>query len=815
MGRMKKQYSTEYVRTRIEIILRNFGKEPDNATKTQYYTAICLAVRDILSKFWTQQHKSADSRRNKQVYYFSMEFLPGPSLHNHLFNIGLEEEFREAAMSHGYRLEELYEMDPDAGLGNGGLGRLASCYLDAIASRKMLGHGFSIFYEYGIFKQKIINFTQVEEPDDWTANKEFWPIRKPEETEEVRFGGKLEEEWDEKGKMKVIHKDYTKVIAMPFDMLISGYESEIVNTLRLWKSGSAISVDMKLFAAGQYLKAMEEKHRAEVISKILYPEDAHREGKMLRLQQQYFFISASLQSLIREHYRRFNTLDNFHDKVAIHINDTHPTMAIPELMRIFMDEYGYSWEKAWETVCQTVSYTNHTIMPEALEQWPEDLFAELLPRIHSIVAEINRRFNDELSELIPDREYLRKNMSIIYDGKIRMANLCVLASHKVNGVSAIHSGIIKENLFSGFNVITPDKFTNVTNGIAYRRWLCQANSKLSTLIETLCGSYFKKDANELVKLMQYVDNTEILQRVSEIKRANKERLARYIKEQNNITVNPDSIFDVQVKRLHEYKRQTLNLIHIIDLYNTIRENRNAEIYPRTFIFGAKASSGYSMAKQIISLACNLAEEINNDPVVSDLIKVVFLENYSVSLSELIMPAAEVSEQISLAGKEASGTGNMKLMINGAVTIGTEDGANVEIREAVGDDNIFIFGMNVSGVEALRLSGTYNPWSICHKNPSLERVLNKLATGVNGTVFSDIANSLTMGFNGVADPYFVLADFEDYKRAQKDLAEAYKDKTRWNRMALINIAKAGCFSADRSVTEYAENIWKIKPVDDTL
>jgi starch phosphorylase len=570
---------------------------------------------------------------------------------------------------------------------------------------------------------------------------------------------------------------------------------------------------MKLFAEGQYLKAMEEKHRAEVISKILYPEDAHREGKLLRMQQQYFFISASMQQLTRRHFKNFGTLDNFHKKVAVHINDTHPTMAIPELMRIFMDTYNYSWENAWDIVREAVSYTNHTIMPEALEQWPETLFSELLPRIHSIVVEINRRFNEELTQLIPDQEHLRREMSIIEGGKIKMANLCVAASRKVNGVSALHSGIIKERLFSGFNMITPDKFTNVTNGIAYRRWLCQANPKLSNLIETLCGAGFKKDAKELEKFMQYKDNDEILSRVAEIKKENKIKLAECIKNHNGITVNPDSIFDVQVKRLHEYKRQTLNLLHILDLYNAIKENRNVDIHPRTFIFGAKAAGGYGMAKQIISLACNLSEEIEKDSKVSDLIKVVFLENYSVSLSELIMPASDVSEQISLAGKEASGTGNMKLMINGAVTIGTEDGANVEIHEVVGDDNIFIFGMDVHEVEELRQSGTYNPWSLCHSNPSLERIFNTLTTGINGMVFGDIANSLTTGYNGVADPYFVLADFEDYKRAQKEIDTAYRDKKRWNRMALVNTAKAGLFSADRSVLEYAQDIWGIKPIDD--
>ena len=812
---MKDKYSAQEIKERIERILRNFGKEPESATKNLYYIATCLLVRDILSKQWTQYHESNERFQHKQVHYLSMEFLPGASLRNNLFNTGLEESFKEAVLMHGYKIDELYETDPDAGLGNGGLGRLASCYLDAIASQGMPGHGYSICYEYGIFTQKIENCVQLEEPDGWMKNGIYWLIKKDDETEEVRFWGSLEEEWDANGKMKLRHKDYTTVLAVPHDMLVPGYDSEMVNDLRLWQSQSPIKIDMKLFAEGQYLKAMEERHRAEVISKILYPEDAHREGKLLRMMQQYFFISASMQSLTREHYGHFKTLDNFHKKSAIHINDTHPTMAIPELMRIFMDDYDYTWEKAWDIVCQTISYTNHTIMPEALEQWPENLFAELLPRIHSIIAEINRRFSEELARTLPDKENLRREMAIIFDGKIRMANLCVLSSHNVNGVSALHSGIIKEKLFNGFNIMTPEKFTNVTNGIAYRRWLCQANPKLSNLIETLCGDGFKKDARELEKFMQYADNDEILSRFAEIKRSNKERLAKYIKDHNNITVNPSSIFDVQVKRLHEYKRQTLNLLHIIELLNMVREDRNTNIQPQTFIFGAKAAAGYGMAKQIIRLACNLAEEIENDVVARDIIKVIFLENYSVSLSELIMPAADVSEQISLAGKEASGTGNMKLMINGAVTIGTEDGANVEIHREVGDDNIFIFGMNVAEVEALKESGTYNPWALCHNDPSLERVFNVLTAGINGASFSDVANSLTTGYNGVADPFYVLADFEDYKRAQHELTTAYRDKRRWNRMALVNTAKAGLFSADRAVLEYANNIWGVSPVNDDL
>ena len=812
---MKNNYSSETIKSRIERILRNFGREPESSTKNQYYIATCLLVRDIMSSMWMQYHESQEKFRHKRVHYLSMEFLPGASLRNNLFNLGLEEPFSEATLAHGHKIKDLYEYDPDAGLGNGGLGRLASCYLDAISSQGMPGHGYSICYEYGIFRQKIKNFMQLEEPDSWMKNGQYWLIQKEDETEEIHFWGTLEEEWDADGKMKLRHKDYTTVLAVPNYMLIPGYNNEMVNNLTLWESQSPISIDMKLFAEGQYLKSMEEKHRAEVISKILYPEDAHREGKILRMMQQYFFISASMKSLAREHYKHFNTLDNFHKKAAIHINDTHPTMAIPELIRIFTDDYDYTWEKAWEIVCQTVSYTNHTIMPEALEQWPEDLFAELLPRIHSIISEINRRFNNGLAQQLPDGENLRKEMSVISDGKIKMANLCVLASHKVNGVSTLHSEIIKDKLFSGFNILSPEKFTNVTNGIAYRRWLCQSNPELSNLIETLCGSAFKQDARLLEKFMKYADDEEILQRIAEIKKRNKIRLTKYINEHNDITVNPDSIFDVQVKRLHEYKRQILNLIHIIDLYNMIREDREYDIEPRTFIFGAKAAAGYGMAKQIISLACNLSAEIENDPVARDFIKIVFLENYSVSLSELIMPAAEVSEQISLAGKEASGTGNMKLMINGAITIGTEDGANVEIHEAVGDENIFIFGMNVKEVEALRESSAYNPWALCHNSPSLERIFNRLTNGINGTTFGDIANSLTTGYHGAADPFFVLADFDDYKRAQKDIQTAYRNKKRWNRMSLINTAKAGFFSADRAVMEYAENIWGIKAIDDSL
>jgi starch phosphorylase len=794
---------------------RNFGREPEDATKQQIFRAVCLVIRDMMYELWLENQEILNDPVKKQVIYLSMEFLPGASLRNNLFNLGLSEAFQEALAAYGQNIEELYELEPDAGLGNGGLGRLASCYLDAVSSLEMAGHGMSICYEYGIFKQKIQDGNQVETADDWLSLGDIWLIEKEDEKEEVHFGGKLEEVWDDTGKMKLIHRDYTTVIAIPKDMLITGYDSRVVNTLRLWQSTSPISIDMGLFAKGEYLKSMEEKHKAEVISKILYPEDAHEEGKMLRINQQYFFISASMHTLVKNHLKVSENLDDFHHHYAVHINDTHPTMAIPELMRIFMDEYDYEWESAWDIVTKTISYTNHTVMPEALEQWPENLFAKLLPRLHSIVKEIDRRQNANLLKAFPDEEALRNEMAIIHNGKLRMANLCVTASHTVNGVSALHSTILREKLFHGFYRMTPDKFTNVTNGIAYRRWLCQANPKLSELIEELCGPGFKKDASELAGLLAYQDDASVLERLRSIKKENKLILAEYIKNHNNIIVNPDSIFDVQVKRLHEYKRQLLNLFHIMDLYNQLRENPQMEMQPRTFIFGAKAAAGYYMAKQIIRLACQLSAQLEKDPAVRDRIKLVFLENYSVSLSEMIMPAAEVSEQISLAGKEASGTGNMKLMLNGAITLGTMDGANVEIYEAVGRENMFLFGMQVEEVDQMNQEGLYSPWCYSQGNANIANILELMSKGINDVSFMDIVNSLTTGFNGASDPYYVIADFESYKQAQKNVTAAYQDINRWQKMSLANIAGAGIFSADRSVKEYAERIWGIDSIYDIL
>jgi glycogen phosphorylase len=802
-----------YIREQIiDKLQRQFGRDHDTATKQQIYKAACYVLRDIMAEMWINTHSEDSPNENKEVIYLSMEFLPGTSLKNNLFNLKLSDVFSDAVAQLGFDIEELQRMEPDAGLGNGGLGRLASCYLDALASLGMPGHGMSICYEYGIFKQKILDNSQVEFPDDWLALGDVWLLDKSDEAEEVRFGGKLEEAWNEEGKMTVLHKDYTTVTALPRDMLISGYDSLVVNTLRLWESTSPVDINMKLFAEGHYLKSMEQKHMAEVISKILYPEDAHREGKLLRMKQQYFFISASMQYLVKRHIRQYGTLDNFADKIAIHINDTHPTMSIPELLRIFVDDYKMEWNRAWEMVKQCVSYTNHTIMPEALEVWPVDLFRDTLPRVFSIIQEIDRRQSINLMQTFPQEESLRNQMSIIAGGQVKMANLCVEASHTVNGVSALHSEIIKTALFPGFARGIPEKFTNVTNGIAYRRWLCQCNPQLSGLIETLIGPSFLKNSTELKLLLKYENDPAVLSSLEQIKLANKERLAGYVMQTMGIRVDPSSIFDVQVKRIHEYKRQLLNLFHIIYLYQALKANPNMEIIPRTFFFGGKSSAGYFMAKEIIKLINHVALLLESDPAVKDKIRVVFLENYSVSLSEIIMPAAEVSEQISLAGTEASGTGNMKLMINGALTVGTLDGANVEIFNQVGQDNIFLLGMTAQEVRALQASGSYSPWNIMHRSEELAGIMRFLATGVGGTRFSDLFNSLTTGRNGPPDQYCILKDFDSYKLAQEKVNDAYSNTERWNKMSLINIANSGMFSADRAVQEYARKIWHIESLE---
>ena len=789
-------------------INRVYGVKVKDATPTQMYDAVCNVIRDILAKKRIDFKKATRAKEAKQVYYMSMEFLLGRSLKNHLFNLGLTEVFREAISEMGFNLSELFEIEPDAGLGNGGLGRLAACYLDSLTTCSYRASGFSIKYDYGIFKQKIVDGWQIEMPDNWLEKGEVWLSPRVDDTFEVKFGGTVEQNWID-GKLRISYKDQTIIYAVPYDMYISGYNTDAVNTLRLWTAKAPVDFDLALFSRGEYLKAMENKALAESISKVLYPADDNVEGKSLRLKQQYFFVSASIQSIFKHHLKYNENLDNLSDQVAIHINDTHPSLCIPEMMRILIDEYLYGWDTAWSIVKKTVSYTNHTVMAEALERWPQTLFERLLPRVNEIVGEINQRFCTVLWDTFPNDWDRVSNNAIVSHGEIKMANLCFSAAHTVNGVSVLHSDILKNDIFKDYYKLEPKVFTNVTNGITHRRWLCQANPELSALISELLGNDYIKDA-DLTGLMQYIGDKTVLDKLEKIKLRNKQRLASFIERDTGFILDTNSIFDVQVKRLHEYKRQLLNALHIIDLYYKLKENPNLDISPRTFIFSAKAASSYYMAKQIIRLICMMGKVINNDPDIKGKLKVVFLENYRVTLAELIMPATEISEQISIAGKEASGTGNMKFMINGAVTVGTMDGANVEIHELVGDPNIFIFGLLSNQVQDLYRNG-YAPTQYYNNNPDLKRVIDSLHLGFGGVSFSEIADSLTIGRNGIADPYMVLADFQSYKNAHAEINRAYSDRERWNRMSLINIAKSGFFTSDRSVREYADRIWNLKPI----
>ena len=784
---------------------RYFGKTAKDASVHQIYRAICYTVRDLLTEQRLDFKRKRVEQETKQVYYMSMEFLLGRSLKNHLFNLGLTDVFEKACKELGVTLEEIEDLEPDAGLGNGGLGRLAAAYMESLTNLNYVASGFSIKYDYGIFKQKINDGWQLELADDWLQNGDVWLAPREEDTFRIKFGGTINQRW-ENGRLYIDQVNCYEVDAVPYDMNISGYNVPAVNKLRLWTAKAPNDFDMQLFSQGEYVKSLEQKALAESICKVLYPADHHIEGKMLRLKQQYFFVSASMQSIFKKHLRDYGTLDTLPEKIAVHINDTHPTLCIPEMMRLLLDEYGYSWDKAWDIVTKTISYTNHTVMAEALEKWPEDIFKQLLPRIYQIVVEINQRFCNDLWSFYPNDWNKVAYNAILSHNQIKMANLCLAASHTINGVSALHSQILKDDIFHDYYAMYPMKFTNVTNGITYRRWLCQANPELSDYIKTLIGDGFLSDANELKKLEQFQANKEVLKKFMDIKKNNKAKLAKYILDNNGIEVNPNSIFDVQVKRLHEYKRQLLNALHILDLYYQLKANPDLDINPRTFIFGAKAAPSYYMAKQIIKLICCLGEQINNDPDIKGKIKVVFLENYRVTLAELVMPASDVSEQISIAGKEASGTGNMKFMINGAVTMGTMDGANIEIHERVGDENIIIFGMRANEVEELNKRG-YDPTYFYNTNPRIKAVIDGLRSGIAGVQFNEIADSLVMG----SDHYKVLADFASYCDAQDKLDKAYSDKMRWARMSLMNTANAGFFSSDRAVKEYVDRIWHLKPV----
>lgn len=807
---MKFKVTEQEFKTYVTGVLSSyFGVKPEDASKAQIYRATCMVVRDLLTNKRVDFKKVCHEKNAKQVYYMSMEFLLGRSLRNHLFNMGITEQVTKAVESFGVSMDEIYNFEPDAGLGNGGLGRLAAAYMDSLTSCGYPASGFSILYDYGIFKQRIVDGWQLEQPDDWLKMGDVWLAPRLEEVYQVKFGGVVDQNWCD-GKLTVTQRDCTIVDAVPYDMNISGYDTDAVNRIRLWHSQAPQDFDINMFSRGEYLKASEAKAMAESINKVLYPADDHIEGKSLRLKQQYFFVSASIQSILRRHLKTNPSLDNLADCVAIHINDTHPTLCIPELMRLLLDEYGYGWDQAWDITTHCISYTNHTVMAEALEKWPQNLFQGLLPRIFQIVQEINQRFCNELWAFYPNNWDVVNRNAVLSNGQVKMANLCLVTSHTINGVSALHSEILKNDVFADYYRMHPEKFTNVTNGITHRRWVAQANPRLAELINDLIGDKWLKDPNALQELEDHIGDKQVLARLAQIKRANKEDLAKYILAQNNVVVDPDSIFDVQVKRLHEYKRQLLNALNILDLYLRIKENPNLDIQPRTFIFGAKAASAYYMAKQIIRFICALGNLVNNDPDVKGKLKVVFLENYRVTLAEMIMPAAEVSEQISLAGKEASGTGNMKFMINGALTIGTLDGANVEIHQEVGDGNIFLFGMLANEVEELWKKG-YHPSHYYQTNPRIKRLIDTLRQGVGGISFGEIADSLTTGRGGQPDSYMVLADFDSYSAAQERVNATYLDKDTWNRMSLVNIAKAGFFAADRSVEEYAQRIWNLQKI----
>lgn len=774
-----------------------FGVSAEEATDEQYYKAVALIVRELMHDGLREFRNEKGNEEQKKIYYLSMEFLMGRSLKNNLYNLNLTKVFSDALKDMGIKLDKLYDCEPDAGLGNGGLGRLAACYLDGLATQGYYGMGYSILYECGIFKQKLVDGWQTELPDFWLPGGEVWLKAREKDTVEVKFGGEIVDIWDTHYH-SVEHRNAQTIVAVPYDMYVSGKDGKGISILRLWKS-EAPSLDMRLFDQGQYMKAMEQQAMAEVISKILYPSDNHYEGKSLRLKQQYFLVSASVQDIVSRHLRHFGTMENFAEKNAVHINDTHPTLSIPELMRILLDECGYGWDDAWNIVTKATAYTNHTVMKEALECWPEDLFKTLLPRIYQIVKEIDNRYRAHIWEMTHDAGKVEA-MAVTSNGVIRMANLCVATCHSVNGVSALHSQILKDTIFNDYYNLTPDKFKNVTNGIAHRRWLCQANPELSSYITDLIGDGFVYDADELLKLKKFADDKKVLAKLEKIKLSNKKRLAALVKKKTGITLDPNSIFDVQVKRLHEYKRQHLNALQIIARYLEIKENPDGEYVPHTYIFGAKAASGYFVAKKIIEMICALSDLVNNDPDMKGRLKVVYLEDYNVSMAEVLMPAADISEQISLAGTEASGTGNMKFMINGALTLGTLDGANVEINEAVGNDNMFLFGMTTPEANDLQKRG-YQPINYFNNNAELRRVIEFIQAGFSGKQFPEIGNTIIHH-----DPYMVLADFADYRNAQKKIDEVWLDRDRWNRMSLMNIAGAGRFAADRAINDYARDIW---------
>ena len=778
----------------------SFGCTVDEATEAQMMRASALVLREIMADHEISTKRSTREKRARQVHYLSMEFLMGRSLMKNAYNLGVSDVLTEALEELGFHAADVFEAEPDAALGNGGLGRLAACYLDSLSTLEIPATGYSICYELGIFRQRIVDGQQVELPDGWKELGGAWLVPKPQETETVYFGGTVRRFLDN-DRLHVVHEGATEVLAVPCDMEIAGFKTDHVNVLRLWDAKSPVPLDMSLFSSGEYLRAVEQHAMAETIAKVLYPEDNHYEGKSLRLKQQYFFVSATMQSVVRKHIEVCGSVMDFHKKNVIQINDTHPALVIPELMRILMDDAGLQWDEAWAITRQSVAYTNHTVLSEALERWPQELVRTLLPRIWEIIEEISRRWQEKVEAYYHDPTKTAE-MAIVWDGQVRMANLCVAVCTAVNGVSALHSDILRKDLFRDACAMNPAKFKNVTNGIDHRRWLSEVNPGLDQLIiELTGGDEYLTAPLTLKRLEEHADDHVVLDRLAVIKHENKERLAKHIKRATGMVLDLDAIFDVQAKRLHEYKRQLLNVLHIISLYHALQDNPGMDMQPHAFLFGAKAAPGYFVAKRIIRLINSLADQIANDPICKDKLQVAFLENYRVSMAEVLMPASEVSQQISLAGKEASGTGNMKFMMNGALTVGTLDGANVEMHEVLGDENMFLFGLHAEEVVRAKREG-YMPQMLYSHDEKLRRVIDQLKWGFrDGVSYEDLAQRLLMN-----DEYMLLQDFESYCDAERRMIETYADKERWNRMSLLNIARSGIFAADRAVAEYADNIW---------
>ena len=793
-----------------------YRKTLEEATQEQIFQAVSYTVKDVIIDNWLKSQKAYEKQDPKIVYYMSMEFLMGRALGNNLINLGAYGEVREALEELGLDINCIEDQEPDPALGNGGLGRLAACFLDSLATLNYCAYGCGIRYRYGMFKQEIRDGYQVEAPDNWLKNGYPFELRRPEYAKEVHFGGYVRVEWDPvKNENKFIHEGYQAVKAVPYDMPITGYNNDVVNTLRIWDAEPIVDFNLDSFDKGDYHNAVEQENLARTIVEVLYPNDNHMAGKELRLKQQYFFVSASLQAAIAKYKKTHDDITKLHEKVVFQMNDTHPTVAVAELMRILIDEEGLGWDQAWDITTKCCAYTNHTIMSEALEKWPIELFSKLLPRVYQIIEEINRRFILEIQQKYPGNFEKIKKMAIIYDGQVKMAHLAIVAGYSVNGVARLHTEILKNQELKDFYEMMPEKFNNKTNGITQRRFLAHGNPLLADWVTDKIGPDWITDLSQLSKLKVYADDEKALQEFMTIKFKNKERLAKYILEHNGVEVDPHSIFDIQVKRLHEYKRQLLNILHVIYLYNQIKAHPEMDFYPRTFIFGAKASAAYARAKKIIKLINCVADVVNNDASINGKLKVVFIENYRVSNAEIIFAAADVSEQISTASKEASGTGNMKFMLNGAPTLGTMDGANVEIVQEVGEENAFIFGMSSDQIINYENNGGYDPDFIYNTDPEIRQVLMQLINGTFSSdteMFRDIYNSLLDKRNMPRpDQYFILGDFRSYAEAQKRVEEAYKDEKRWAKMALLNTACSGKFTSDRTIQEYVDDIWHLDKV----